>query len=287
VVPYLPVIGFRAVFSEVVLVRQDSHAVSRSYRAKSLIVYVHEHAIRRTHVCQRPTSRTNHQPVHYHFDMTVITAKAMLFDLDGVLIDSTPAVARVWTQWAIEHGFEPETTVRDAHGRPSIETIRELLPDADHVAENREMERREIEDTGGVVPLPGALELLSSLPPNRWAIVTSCTRPLAEVRIRTAGLPVPPTMITSSDITRGKPDPEPYLKGARALGFDPADCIVVEDVPAGIRSGKSAGSRVVALRTTLPDNELIASGADWLLANCGDIVAEENPSSSALRITLR
>jgi len=287
VVPYLPVIGYRAVFSEILLVRQDSHPASRSYRAESLIVYVHEHAIRRTHVCQRPTSLTNQEPVRYHLAMTVITAKAMLFDLDGVLIDSTPAVARVWTQWAIEHGFEPETTVREAHGRPSIETIRELLPDADHEAENREMERREIEDTGGVVPLPGALELLSSLPPSRWAIVTSCTRPLAEVRIRTAGLPVPPTMITSSDITRGKPDPEPYLKGARALGFDPADCIVVEDVPAGIRSGKSAGSRVVALRTTLPDNELIASGADWLLANCGDIVAEENPSSSALRITLR
>jgi len=287
VVPYLPVIGYRAVFSEILLVRQDSHPASRSYRAESLIVYVHEHAIRRTHVCQRPTSLTNQEPVRYHLAMTVITAKAMLFDLDGVLIDSTPAVARVWTQWAIEHGFEPETTVREAHGRPSIETIRELLPDADHEAENREMERREIEDTSGVVPLPGALELLSSLPPSRWAIVTSCTRPLAEVRIRTAGLPVPPTMITSSDITRGKPDPEPYLKGACALGTDPADCIVVEDVPAGIRSGKSAGARVIALRTTLPDIDLIAVGADWLLANCGGIVAEENPTSGALRITLR
>jgi len=94
-------------------------------------------------------------------------------------------------------------------------------------------------------------------------------------------------MITSSDITRGKPDPEPYLKGACALGTDPADCIVVEDVPAGIRSGKSAGAWVIALRTTLPDIDLIAVGADWLLANCGGIVAEENPTSGALRITLR
>jgi sugar-phosphatase len=210
----------------------------------------------------------------------------MLFDLDGVLIDSTPAVARVWTQWAIEHGFEPEKTVREAHGRPSIESIRELLPDADHEAENREVERREIEDTEGVVPLPGALELLSALPPDRWAIVTSCTRPLAEVRIRAAGLPVPPAMITSSEITKGKPHPEPYLAGAGVLGFSSADCVVVEDVPAGIRSGKAAGARVIALRTTLADPDLIAAGADWLLDNCSGISAEMAPQLSALRIAL-
>jgi sugar-phosphatase len=219
--------------------------------------------------------------------MTVLTAAAMLFDLDGVLIDSTPAVARVWTQWAIRHGFEPEKTVREAHGRPSIESIRELLPDADHEAENREVERQEIEDTGGVVPLPGALDLLTSLPPNRWAIVTSCTRPLAEVRIRTAGLPVPPIIITSSDITNGKPHPEPYLKGAHTLGFPPAECVVIEDVTAGIRSGKAADARVIALRTTLPDADLIAAGADWLVDNCGRISAEENGELSALRVTLR
>ncbi len=216
--------------------------------------------------------------------MTVITASGMLFDLDGVLIDSTPAVSRVWTQWAIKHGFEPEKTVREAHGRPSIESIRELLPDADHEAENRSLERSEIEDTEGVVPLPGALELLSSLPPNRWAIVTSCTRPLAEVRIRTAGLPIPPIMITSSDIANGKPHPEPYIKGARALGFTPADCVVVEDVTAGIRSGKAAGARVMALRTTLPDADLVAAGADWLVDNCSKILAEEDLQLDALRI---
>ena len=223
--------------------------------------------------------------VQYH--MAVITAKAILFDLDGVLIDSTPAVARVWTKWAIEHGFEPEKTVREAHGRPSIESIRELLPNADHHAENREVERREIEDTDGVIPLPGALELLSSLPTNRWAIVTSCTRPLAEVRIRAAGLPVPPTMITSSDITNGKPHPEPYIKGAQALGFASSDCLVVEDVPAGIRSGKGAGARVLALRTTLPDAHLIAAGADWLLDSCSGISAENDGQLGELRITLR
>jgi sugar-phosphatase len=196
-------------------------------------------------------------------------------------------VARVWTQWAIKHGFEPEKTVREAHGRPSIESIRELLPNADHEAENREVEGQEIEDTEGVVPLPGALELLRSLPPNRWAIVTSCTRPLAEVRIRTARLPVPPTIITSSDITNGKPHPEPYITGARALGFTPGVCLVVEDVPAGIRSGKAAGARVIALRTTSPGADLTAAGADWLVDNCSGILAEEDVEPGALRVTLR
>jgi len=248
-------------------------------------VYVHEHAIRPYDDCQWHLSSVAWL-VRYDGYMTVLTADAMLFDLDGVLIDSTPAVARVWTQWAIKHGFEPEKTVREAHGRPSIESIRELLPDADHEAENREVERQEIEDTGGVVPLPGALELLNSLPSRRWAIVTSCTRPLAEVRIRTAGLPVPPIMITSSDITNGKPHPEPYIAGARALAFAPEACVVVEDVPAGIRSGKAAGARVIGLRTTLPDPDLIAAGADWLVDNCSRISADEHVQPGALRITL-
>jgi mannitol-1-/sugar-/sorbitol-6-phosphatase len=217
----------------------------------------------------------------------ILIASAMLFDLDGVLIDSTPAVTRVWAQWAVEHGFDPEPTVREAHGRPSIETIRELLPDADHEAENREVERREIADIEGVVPLPGALTLLTSLPPDRWTIVTSCTRDLAEVRIRAAGLPVPSRIVTSSDITNGKPHPEPYLKGALLLGVELADCVVVEDVPAGIRSGKAAGARVVALRTTAPDAELLAAGADWVVDNCRAISVEENRQSNLLQITFR
>jgi sugar-phosphatase len=193
-----------------------------------------------------------------------IQCRGVLFDLDGVLVDSTPAVARVWTIWAKKHGFVPDDVVRQAHGRPSIATIRELLPHADHEAENREVERGEIEDTEGVIPLPGALELLQALPQDRWAIATSCTRRLAEVRIRAAGLPMPKHMITSNDVRRGKPDPEPYSKGARILGLAPADCVVMEDAPAGIRAGKAAGARVLALRTTAPDPELTQSGADWI-----------------------
>ncbi len=200
-----------------------------------------------------------------------IQCRGVLFDLDGVLVDSTPAVARVWTQWATMHGFVPEEVVRQAHGRPSITTIRELLPHADHDAENREVERAEIEDVEGVIPLPGALELLQALPQDRWAIATSCSRPLAEVRIRAAGLPFPKHLITSTDVQRGKPDPEPYIKAAKILGLTPADCIVIEDAPAGIRAGKAAGARVFALRTTAPDSELIESGADWIANNLASL----------------
>ena len=141
--------------------------------------------------------------------MTQIHCAALLFDLDGVLINSTPAVARVWRRWAIEHGFNPEEVVARAHGRPSLTTVREFLPNADHEAENSEVERREIADLEGVVPLPGALDLLASLPEDRWTIVTSCTRPLAEVRIRAAGLPPPKKLITANDITMANPIPSP------------------------------------------------------------------------------
>src|SRR5215469_1118619 len=198
----------------------------------------------------------------------MIHAAALLFDLDGVLINSTPAVARVWRRWAIERGFNPDEVVARAHGRPSLTTVREYLPNSDHLAENREVERREIADLEGVGPLPGALDLLSSLPDDRWAIVTSCTRPLAEVRIKAAGLPLPKKMITSNDITHGKPNPEPFLKGASVLGFPAGDCVVFEDVPAGVRAGKSAGARVIALRTTFEEKGLREAGADFVLNSC-------------------
>jgi sugar-phosphatase len=177
----------------------------------------------------------------------------------------------VWSRWAVEHGFNPPEVVARAHGRPSLTTVLEYLPDADHEAENREVERREVADLEGVVPLPGALRLLRQLPPCRWTIVTSCTRPLAEVRLKAAGLPIPQNMITSSDIKNGKPHPEPYLKAASVLGYAASECVVVEDAPAGIRSGKVAGATVVAVRTTASDAELKSAGADWILTNCNDI----------------
>lgn len=208
--------------------------------------------------------------------MADIHCSALLFDLDGVLIDSTPAVARVWAGWATERGLDPETVVRIAHGRPSRTTIRELLPNADIDREDREVERREMEDLDGVVLLPGARQFLDSLPPDRWTIATSCTRPLAEVRLRAAGLPIPTTMVTSSEVKIGKPDPEPYLKAAAKLGFAAADCVVLEDAPAGVRAGKAAGAKVIAFLTTMPRPELEAAAADWIFQNCADISASSN-----------
>jgi mannitol-1-/sugar-/sorbitol-6-phosphatase len=211
--------------------------------------------------------------------MTAIRCSAVLFDMDGVLIDSTPAVARVWSRWALAHGFDPETVVHRAHGRPSRTTIRELMPgatDIDIDREDREVERMEIEDLDGVVLLPGARQLLNALPPNRWTIATSCTRSLAEVRLRAAGLPVPETMVTSSDVKIGKPDPEPYLKAAAKLGFAASDCAVVEDAPAGVIAGKAAGARVIAVLTTMPRGDLAKAGADWMVQSCADVTASSD-----------
>ena len=212
--------------------------------------------------------------------------RALLFDLDGVLIDSTPAVARVWTRWAVEHGFDPETVVHKAHGRPSRITIRELLPNSDIDREDREVERWEMEDLDGVVLLPGAGQLLNSLPPERWTIATSCTRALAEVRLRAAGLPIPKTMITSSDVKIGKPDPEPYLKAAAKLGFAASDCVVVEDAASGVRAGKAAGARVIAFLTTMTRRDLEDAGADWIVQNCADVAASNHGDGLQLSLSL-
>jgi sugar-phosphatase len=161
--------------------------------------------------------------------------------------------------------------VKIAHGRPSISTIRELLPHADHEAEDREVERMEIEDVEGIVALPGAEELLRALPANKYAIVTSATQPLAEVRLRAAGLQVPENLVTARDVQRGKPNPDPYLMGARILGVAPVECVVIEDAPSGIRAGRAAGARVVALRTTASDAELQDAGADWIVEDCAEL----------------
>ncbi|HEY6128389.1 MAG TPA: HAD family hydrolase [Candidatus Acidoferrum sp.] len=218
--------------------------------------------------------------------MTEILCKGVLFDLDGVLADSTPAVARVWTIWANKYGFDPEETVRRAHGRPSITTIRELLPYADHDAENTMVERMEIDDLEDVVALPGAAELVSALPRGKWTVVTSCTRPLALVRLRAAGLPIPEEIVTSNDIVNGKPDPEPYLKGAELLGLAASDCVVFEDAPAGIRAGKASGARVIALQTTERDLFLREAGADWIAKDCTSIRVSNGNGSAAIALDL-
>lgn len=198
-----------------------------------------------------------------------------------------PAVARVWSGWAAEHGFDPKEVVRAAHGRPSLLTVRDYLPNADHAAENREVERRELEDTEGIVPLPGAMELLSAVPRERWAIVTSCTRPLAEVRLRAAGLPRPGIFITSSDVRHGKPAPDPYRTAAEGLGFAASDCVVVEDAPAGVVAGKTAGAQVIGIAAVFGGAELREQGADWIVETCAAITVVEAPADGRGRLRLR
>ena len=195
--------------------------------------------------------------------MATLLVQGVLFDLDGVLIDSTAGVTRVWQDWAIRNGLAPDLTAHAAHGRRAIDTVHLLAPQLDAEAELRDLERREIADSYDVVVFPGAARLLASLPPSRWAIVTSGTRELACHRLRVAGLPLPQLMITGSDIEHGKPHPEPYLRGAALLGLNPAECVAVEDAPNGIRSASDAGMPVLAVPTTYAVNEL--DGATALL----------------------
>lgn len=201
--------------------------------------------------------------------MPKFSCAAILFDLDGVLVESRAAVERQWAIWAREHHLDPDKVIPIAHGRPTIETIREVAPHLDASAEARTMEQREIADLDGVRAIAGAAGLLAAIPGDRWAVVTSGTRDLATVRLRAVGLPVPPTMISASDIARGKPDPEPYLKGAAALRFQPRECVVIEDAPSGIRAGKAAGMRVIAVPTTYPAAEL--GEADVLIQRLSDL----------------
>lgn len=218
-----------------------------------------------------------------------ITCKGLLVDMDGVLVDSTPAVARVWTHWAQRHNLDAASAVRLAHGRPSLASIQELLPRADaatHLAENKWMEREEIEDVEDVVALPGAKDLLAALVPGQVTVVTSATRALAEVRLRAAGLwEHVHHMVTSTDIRNGKPDPEPYLKGAAALNLPAHDCIVIEDAPSGARAGRAAGARVIAVRTTTQDQELLDAGANWIVNDCSFVRVSNHARTQ--RVTLK
>lgn len=202
----------------------------------------------------------------------MLSCSAVLFDLDGVLVDSTPAVERVWRGWATEHGLDPDYVVQWAHGRRSIETIRRVAPQMDAVKENLKVERLEIEDLEGVRAIEGAAELLASLPPGHWTVVTSATRALAEARMNYVHLPLPKDAITAEMVERGKPDPEPYLKGAALLRFAPSECLVIEDTAAGIAAAKAAGMQAVGLTTTYPAHEL--SEADVVVRSCADIHIE-------------
>ena len=205
--------------------------------------------------------------------------EAILFDLDGVLVDSTAVVVRTWREWARDRGLDAERILEVAHGRKAAETVRLFAPDLDAESETRELERIEIENLDSVLEIEGARELLSSLPADGWTVVTSGTRALASKRMKHVGLPLPDRFVSADDVGNGKPHPEAYLKGAEVLGVRPEACVVVEDAPSGVSSAKSAGIRVVAVATTYRESDL--QEADALAASLTHIQAVTRLESSA------
>jgi sugar-phosphatase len=196
-----------------------------------------------------------------------------LFDLDGVLCDSTQAVDREWREWAARKGVDGDAVMAISHGVRTVEVIRRVAPHLDAEAEAAAIENHEAHDQRGVVVMPGAGELLKAIPEGRWGVVTSGTRLLAANRLRHCGLPVPEVMVTSDDVTNGKPDPEPYLKGAALLGFSPEECLVIEDAPAGIQSARAGGMKVIGLGSTYGVEKL--SLADAVVSRLRELIVQE------------
>jgi len=193
--------------------------------------------------------------------MPTFSCSAILFDLDGVLVDSTRAVDREWREWAARKGVDGDAVMAIAHGVRTIEVIRRVAPHLNAEAEAALIENHEAHDQRGVVVMPGAIDLVRSIPDGRWAVVTSGSRLLARNRLRYCELPVPEVLITSDDVTNGKPHPEPYLKGAAGLGFEPADCLVIEDAPAGIQSARAGGMTVIGMASTYDASQLAEASA--------------------------
>lgn len=216
--------------------------------------------------------------------------EAVLFDLDGVLVDSTPAVERVWRDWAGRRGLDADRILGVAHGRRTSETIQLIAPHLDAEAEALELERLETGNMDGVLEAEGARALLLYLPAESWAVVTSGTRKLATGRMGHFGLPHPDVFVTAEDVVSGKPDPEAYLRGAELLGVRPEACVVIEDAPSGIRAAKAAGMSVAAVSTTHDPAEL--SEADAVASSLARIKlvaktgAQNDASKDTLRLTL-
>jgi sugar-phosphatase len=215
--------------------------------------------------------------------MTTFRCSAVLFDLDGVLVDSTRSVERQWRIWAREHGIDGDKVMAVGHGVRAVDVIRAVAPHLDTEAEVRKLESREADDHDGVVVMPGAVELVGTIPEGCWCVVTSGTRHLASARLRMFGIPVPKVMITADDVADGKPHPGPYLKGAELLGVSPAECLVIEDAPAGIQSAHAGGMKTIALTSTYPASAL--GKADAVVQRLAQIqVSLEGAGKLAIRI---
>jgi sugar-phosphatase len=204
-----------------------------------------------------------------------------LFDMDGVLISSIGSVIRCWRLWAKRYDVPDAETYDVPHGMRAIEIVKSLRPDIDPQEGLRVIEDLELEDMADLTVLPGVKTLLESLPRDRWAIVTSATHRLMLGRLAAAGLPIPERIISADMVARGKPDPEPYVRGAQLLGFEPAECIVVEDAPSGVGAGIAAGCRVLAVLGTHSADELNA--ASWIVSSMEDLVVSASPDGLELK----
>ncbi|HZY73096.1 MAG TPA: HAD-IA family hydrolase [Edaphobacter sp.] len=212
-----------------------------------------------------------------------VEAKGILFDMDGVLISSIGSVVRCWQRWAAIYGIPDAETYMVPHGVRAVDIVKSLRPDIDPEEGLRTIEDMEVEDMADLTVLPGVKKLLEGLPLERWAIVTSATQRLLLARLKAAGLPIPERIISGDMVERGKPDPEPYRRGAELLGFRPGECIVVEDAPSGVGAGKAAGARVLAVLGTHTAEEL--KQADWIIASLEDLTVTSGANGLELRFT--
>jgi sugar-phosphatase len=211
-----------------------------------------------------------------------VRIRGILFDMDGVLVSSIGSVERSWTRWAHEVGLDPEEAIAQAHGRRSIDSVRAMRPDLDAEAENQKIEDWEVEDREGVEQLAGVGTLIAQLPDGAWTIVTSATRRLAIARLEAAGIVPPPKFISADEVFNGKPDPEPYRRGAELLGFDPHDCLVIEDAVSGATAGRAAGCKVLA--TTLSHSIESLVVADWIVETLEGIRVTVLPEAQGMEL---
>jgi len=214
--------------------------------------------------------------------LVTIEAAGILFDMDGVLISSIASVDRCWRRWAEHYGIPGADALVIPHGTRAVDIIAKLKPGLDVAEGLRVIEDMEIEDVGDLKVLPGVRALLASLPLERWAIVTSATHRLLLGRLAAAKLPIPQRIISGDMVVRGKPDAEPYLRGAELVGAAPADCLVVEDAPTGARAGVAAGCKVLGVLGTTPETELRAVGVNWIVRSLEDVRAEASDSGIRL-----
>jgi sugar-phosphatase len=211
-----------------------------------------------------------------------VFARGLLFDMDGVLVSSLGSVERSWQKWAERHGLDVISTIRAAHGRRAIDTVRKLWPNGDYMAELKIIEDYEVADNDDLKVLDGVTQILQSIPQKYWTIVTSATDRLARARLGYAGIPVPDRIVTGDMVTRGKPDPEPYLKGAQLLGVDPSECVVIEDASAGANAGRAAGCKVLA--TTFSHSIEVLSAADWIVESLSQVKVSLLPNDEGLAL---